>query len=212
MPIKTEIIGELTTYIDRDLPQGLIWYIEQFSFIEDRKLKEYLANEFYTARYIYKLMEALNVKARDLNAHVKFQIIQYASIFESVICYLLWNKYKDHEAVQKIQYHLEYHPVQALSKKSRIFFDDEEVYICRLKKDVKTPEYSIKFDDKVNAAVEIGFLKSDLAEDIKQIYKLRNNVHTSKAAKAQFTFELEQSKKAYLRMEPFIIGIKEFIE
>ena len=211
MPLEKRTIDEIFKYVKRDLPDEDVWFLDRFDFIDDIILREYLAKEFYSARYMNKMMEALNLSEYELFAHVKFQIIQYASIYEAVICYLLWNRYNEHEAVKEIEYHSEYRKVGALSSKTKILYDNEPVILCKLKNNVKTTEYSIKFDDKVDAAVRIGFLDGNYADDIKNIYGLRNNVHIAKAAKEEFEYEIEQSKLAYRRMMPFIDRIKEFI-
>jgi hypothetical protein len=211
MPLEAEDITKVLNYCKRDLSQEYKFFLDTFDFISDKDLQEQLAQEFYSSRYIYKLMEALNLSGHELYAHVKFQIIQYASIYEAVICYLLWNKYADHDALRKIEFHKEYRKVEALSKPTKILFGEEECVIC-VSRSVKTPPPSIKFDDKVNASVEIGFINIKYAEEIKNFYKLRNLVHIEKASKSEIDFEIGQARLSYLRMEPFIKDIKEFIK
>jgi len=210
MPLEAAEIERVLGYCKRDLPQSFDFFLEKFDFIEDKDLKDQLAQEFYAARYMYKLMEALNLSDRELYAHVKFQIIQYASIYEAVICHLLWNRFADHDALRKIEFHKEYRKVEALSKKAKVLYEDEECIIC-VSRNVKTPSPAIKFDDKVNAAVEIGFLDVIYAAEIKNFYKIRNLVHIEKASQSEIDFEIEQAKLAYRRMEPFIDRIKSFL-
>jgi hypothetical protein len=210
IPLESEAIARIKDYINRDLPSGIYWYMEQFDFIKNKDLQEYLAYDFYSARYIYKIMEALNASFSEKEAHVKFQIIEYASIYEAVICYLLWQVFPTHQAVEEIEYHIEYRPMPALSSKAKLLYDSEETFICK-KINAKTPEASISFTDKVDAAVKIGFIDISHADDIKNIYKLRNTVHTATAAKKNIEYEIEQSKIAYERMKPFIDNIKNFL-
>ena len=101
MPLKRNEIDTVMNYCKRDLPQDHKWYTDQFNFIKDANLQESLAREFYTARYIYKLMEALCLEDFELHAHLKFQTIQYASIYEAVINYLLLNNFKEDINVKK---------------------------------------------------------------------------------------------------------------
>lgn len=211
MPLEKDMIESVLGYCKRDLPQDFDFFLGKFDFIDDATLRNKLAQEFYNSRYMYKLMEALNLTGHELYAHVKFQIIQYASIYEAVICYLLWNKFKDNEAVKTMEVHQELRKVSALASPTVLTYDGVEAYICQ-NRNVKTAAPSIKFDDKVNAAVEIGFVEEIYAEEIKQFYKLRNFVHIEKASKDQFEFEIEQSRLAYRRMEPFIDHLKGFFK
>ena len=104
MPLSLDNRKNILEYCDRDLP-STEWYLDQFDFIEQDALRKRLALEFYAARYLYKLGEALKVSGAHMHAHVKFQIIQYASIYEAVIVYLLWNRFSEHGAVISIQFH-----------------------------------------------------------------------------------------------------------
>lgn len=211
MPLENQDITKVLDYCKRDLPQDYNFFLNTFDFIHIKELQEQLAQEFYAARYIYKLMEALNLSGHELYAHVKFQIIQYASIYEAVICYLLWNKFDNHPELTNIEYHKEYRKVEALAKPTKVLYAEEECVLC-VSKSVKTPPQSIKFDDKVDVAVKIGFLKQNYGEEIKMFYKIRNLVHIEKASKSAIEFEIEQAKLSYRRMEPFIREIKDFLK
>ncbi len=173
MPLDDSTIDEVLTYCKRDLPQNHDWYINEFDFIEDTALKESLAREFYTARYIYKLMEALFLEDYELHAHLKFQIIQYASIYEAVINYLLLNNFKEDANVKKISTHTSLREITALSGLTEITYEGNKIFTC-LKKETKTPWTSIPFHDKVDASVDIGFVDEIYAEEIKSFYTLRN--------------------------------------
>jgi hypothetical protein len=76
MPLEAKVIEGVLLYCDKHLAKEG-WFNEQFDFIEDEKLAQRLSLEFYAARYIYKLGEALSVSDKKLHAHVKFQITQF---------------------------------------------------------------------------------------------------------------------------------------
>jgi hypothetical protein len=210
MPLETKTINEVLNYCKRDLPQDHNWYINEFDFIKDQALQESLAREFYTARYIYKLMEALFLEDYELHAHLKFQIIQYASIYEAVINYLLLNNFKEDENVKKISAHISLREIAALSGLTEITYEGNKIFTC-LKKETKTPWTSIPFHDKVDASVDIGFVNEIYADEIKSFYTLRNSIHIEAAAKKNIEYEIEQSKIAYKRLRPFIDDIKAFL-
>jgi hypothetical protein len=210
MPLPTSTSEEVLNYCKRDLPDNFEWYRDEFDFVADNDLQEELAKAFYSSRYIYKLMEGLAISGNELHAHLKFQIMQYASIYEAVINYLLLNRYKEHTSVQTIQLHKAYRPIAALASPTKLTYEGNETFIC-LHKDAKTPWTSISFQDKVNAASDIGLIDEQLGEEIKEFYRLRNSVHIEAAAKRGIDYEVKEAKLAYRRMRPFIDQIKEKI-
>src|SRR5580700_5102283 len=104
MPLGKLARDQVLRYCDRDLPSaGNV--SAMFDFITDQELKEQVEAEFYAARYVYKLGEALAVVDEKLHAHVKFQIVQYAGIYEAIIVNLLWTVFAEHPEVTNIEYH-----------------------------------------------------------------------------------------------------------
>jgi hypothetical protein len=203
MPLSKETASLIHAYCVKDLPGNLQWHVDQFSFVTNVELQKRLGRAFYSSRYISKLMEALSVTGDELHPFVKFQIMQYASIYEAVICHLLWDRYKDHVEVKKLQTHKAYKPLNALAKLATMMYETETLYTCVLR-DAKTPRNSIPFRDKVDCAVRIGFLDESYAGDIKRIYELRNLAHIETEAEKQIDVEIEHAKTGYWRLKPFL--------
>lgn len=210
MSLEKTLREQIQSYCTKDLPGDLDWHIQKFDFIDDIELRERLGRAFYAARYMSKLMEALYVKDNELHPFVKFQVMQYASIYEAVITHLLRNKFKDHSEVVALQTHKAYKPVSALGSSTTIKYGEEQVYTC-VYKDEKTPKNSIPFGDKVDCGVRIGFIEATYAEDIKNIYTLRNLAHIETEAKKQIEIEIEHAKLGYWRMQPFLDKIEKFL-
>lgn len=212
MPLDAETRSQVLDYCDAHLPEdGAV--AQMFDFIGDPVLQKRVEAEFYAARYIYKLGEALAVSDERLHAHVKFQIVQYAAIYEAIIVHMLWNVYPTHQAVTAIEFHEVYKKTATLPKALSLTLADtsEEVVLCVGVRQ-KTSRISIKFDDKVDASVQIGFLDFTLGEEIKQFYKLRNAIHLESAIKNQIIYEIDNSLLAYRRMQPFTRGIRGFLK
>ncbi|WP_371420513.1 hypothetical protein [Tardiphaga sp.] len=203
MPLEQSIRDTVRTYCTKDLPGDIQWHIDQFSFIEDPELRKRLGRAYYSARYISKLMEALLADGDEIHAFVKFQIMQYASIYEAVISYLLWSRYKDHPEVKALQTHKAYKPVSALGSQTSMKYGDEAIFPC-VYRDAKTPKNSIPFKDKVDCAVRIGFLDEAISGDIKRTYELRNLAHIETEAEKQIEVEITQSRASYWRLKPFL--------
>ncbi|MBZ9810715.1 TTC39/IML2 family protein [Mesorhizobium sp. ESP-6-2] len=210
MPLEKAFRDQVLAYCDRDLPSAAD-VTAMFDFLEDEGLRNRIEAEFHSARYIYKLGEALNVADARLHGHVKFQIVQYAGIYEAIIVHLLWTKFVDHLAVTSMEFHKVYK--KAASLPSTLHFataSGEEISLC-VHVTEKTNPFSIKFDDKVDAAVAIGFVDESIGEDIKSFYKLRNGIHLESAIKNQIKYELDSSHLAYRRMKPFTEGIRGYL-
>jgi hypothetical protein len=211
MPLDQNIIETIDQYCKRDLPGDIQWHIDQFNFIDDTELKKKLGRAYYSARYMSKLMEATQAGGDEIHPFVKFQIIQYASIYEAVTSYILWNKYPEHEEVKLLQIHKAYKPINALGSLTNLTYDGKELHTC-LYKDSKTPRNSIPFKDKVDCAVRIGFIDEAYSEDIKNLYRLRNLAHIETEARRLEEMELEDSKKGYWRIKPFLERITELLK
>jgi hypothetical protein len=203
MPLQDTLRAEIGAYCKRDLPGDLQWHVDQFGFIESIELRKRLGRAFYSARYVAKLMEALLAAGDEVHPFIKFQIMQYASIYEAVVVNLLWTKYVDHPEVKQLQTHKAYKPVAALGSLASMKFGVEAIHTC-VYRDSKTPRNSIPFKDKIDCAVRLGFVEAAYAEDIKRVYELRNLAHIETEAEKQIEVEIEQAKTGYWRIKPFL--------
>lgn len=210
MPLEKALRNTVLDYCDRDLPPDT-HVAALFDFIDDEKLRERVEAEFKAARYIYKLGEALNASDERLHAHVKFQIVQYAGIYEAIIVNLLWGRYAGTSQVMDIEYHNTLRKVATMPSNIQMTTGDREEVVLSVERRERTPPISIKFDDKVDAAVAIGFVDKGIGEEIKSFYKLRNAIHLESAIKYEVRYELEYSQLAYRRMLPFTTGIRGFL-
>jgi hypothetical protein len=203
MPLDETTRTLVHDYCVRDLPGDLQWHVDQFSFVKDTELRFRLGRAYYSARYVYKLMEATFVSGDERHPFVKFQIMQYASIYEAVVVYLLFDKFESHSEVVQLQTHKAYKPIAALAGITEMKYGAENIFTC-VYRDAKTPRNSIPFKDKVDCAVRIGFVDAAFAGDIKRTYELRNLAHIETEAAKQLEVEIEQSKTAYWRLQPFL--------
>lgn len=209
MPLMPFIISQVSEYCERDLGKFYQDYVDTFYFVDDDGLRERLGKEFYTARYMAKLQEAMNYdeKSFQLSGYLKFQIVQYAGIYEAVISYLLKNKFSTDSRVEKLGNKVEYKKVDALSDGMNMQFNGDKVYTCK-KCHVKTDWEYINFEEKLKVAKEIGFVTEDTYDVILATFKLRHSVHIEKAVKADILFEIEQARRAYVTIYTFLTDIR----
>jgi len=155
-------------------------------------------------------MEALYASGDEVHAFIKYQIIQYAAIYEAVVSHLLWTRYKEHPEVKALTTHKSYKPINALGHAVKMTYDAEQVFTC-VYRDTKTERNSIPFKDRVDCAVRIGFVDSSFSEDIKEIYVLRNLAHIESEAETKIEVEIKDAKTGYWRMKPFLDKVRDAV-
>lgn len=185
------------------------WFKNFFSFISNEALKSHLADAFYQARFLYKLMSGLKLTSFKRTAVLKFQIQQYASIYEAIIDHTLETYHKDE--IKEILKEIDYRPVPALASTSRLTFDNEPVFVCR-QTTRAIPLKKVKIDSRTKIAVDLGIISLDIKNAIDELYDLRNNVHLLKAANSDYKPKLEEAIAAFNIMKPFVISVKRHLK
>lgn len=233
MAFTEEIKKAIDEYCCRDLNNDE-WYEKQFDFIKDATLKNRIACEFKNVRYIYKIFEGLSAKDELYLAEVRLQILMYASIYEAVIHYLLFEEYYKNEEkvkdllVQKVNKPFCIPPKQQTELESLLSHDGKQIipyFSTTQKRDIT----KIRFDEKCKLAFELGILAeipkqsehpSSIVEaedcqdmpmfcaELIRIYEIRNAIHIHAEIKKDIDYQIELSKVAYRRMQPFIAQIK----
>lgn len=220
MPFTNEIKKEIYKYCENHLADDA-WYENQFDFILDEAMKKRLICEFKATRFAYKLYEGLEAENENLLFEVRNQIISYATIYEAVIHYVLYNYYQDTEQFHDMTHHTIPIKISIPEDKQKkleqeLLHDNKEIatfYYGEKKKEEK----QIRFDDKCITAKNIGLLHDfenskgqiiDLPSEIIEFYWYRNGIHLIAEQRKGIQYELELSKRAYRRMQPFIEQIK----
>lgn len=231
MPFRKEIQEYIQDYCMKHLPDEN-WINNEFEFIKDETLRKRIEIEYKNARYLYKIFEGLNVQGERLLAEVRLQILMYASIYETVIHYVLFDEYyKDNQDVKDLlmQKTLKPYciPQKSLTKISNVLRHDQKDIIPCFRTTVKRDITKIRFEEKCLVAKKIGILDDikldmekideqtgikineiNLCEDLIKIYELRNAIHIHAELKKDTDYHLYMSKLAYKRMKPFIEQVK----
>ena len=137
----------------------------------------------------------------------------------------MYNYYQDTQEFHRMQYHtvptrMSFSEKQMMEVKKVLSHQQEALYIYH-QQERKKDESQVRFDDKCKAAQALGLLKPftndhgevvDLPSEIIEIYGYRNAIHLVAEHRKGIAYELELSKKAYRRMQPFIEQIKAGLE
>jgi len=194
-------------YIDGHLADWE-WHKNRFSFISDHTLRDRLADEFISTRYVYKLLEGMAADDWLLRAQIRLQVLSYASIYEAVIHHILFD---DLSANPKVQALIEFKTKKQISipahKKAALeaaLEHDGKEIIPTYEGIGRTDESKVRFEKKAECAAELGLIEHWLMEEIIEFYEARNAIHIHAEIRKSLDYQLDLSKRAYLRMEPFI--------
>lgn len=204
MAFEDAVKEYISTYVTGHLPNKNEME-KQFNYIHDEELKERIFKEYYICRYVYKFFEGMNAKDELLDAEVRLQVIMYANIYEAIIHYVLFSLYNDRQIVKDLEYvkapieisipHEKYAQLQtALQHNGKTI---KTYYIDLKRRDIT----KIRFDDKAEAAFQLGLIDESLKDEIIQIYNLRNGIHLHAELRKQTVWDIEMSKLAYWRIE-----------
>ncbi len=219
MPFDPEVGMAVDQYAMADLPGGIEWHVEFFDFLgDDSVLQQRLGQEFFAARYMYKVLEGMRSQAEwAKDMQVRHQVLQYASIYEAALHHLLLNTLSDTAPVRGLRYKQQLKrysiPPDLRSEFDRLnnTIHDGKRILPAFRAETRIRDREIRFEDKVAAAVALGLLAETLAKDIKDIYDARNAIHIHAELKRGRLWEIELSRKAYRRMRPFRRQVWEFL-
>jgi hypothetical protein len=211
MPFEPETQHKVDAYARQDLNGDLADHIEFFSFLDnDPELMKRVGEEYYSARYLYKLWEGLRIEdewAR--RAQVQLQVQQYASIYEACLHHLLFDRCKDHAQVRVLlniptlkQWSVNHDLQRRLDAVST---PEGRRVVAAIESTVKLSDTKVRFDSKARAAASIGIIDDDLAKELIEFYTARNMIHIHAELKqgADWTWEIDFARQAYWRLQKF---------
>ena len=216
--ITTDMKREIISYCNQDIvPDENFnrqtqyhseWFTQYFSFLSDTSLATNLGEAFYQARFLYKLMTALTLPKAKSYGIIKFQIIQYASIYEGILDYLL-NKYYKDETEHKYA-NIEYSRV-SISASAKITYDGAVVELYKKKIKTKPIKY-MRIQYRLDFAVEKAIISRTLRDRVDALYDTRNNIHILRAIQTQYKPRVNDSKLAFELMNDFVNEVKTFCQ
>lgn len=183
------------------------WHRSFFGFIEDSILAQRLGDEFLSARFIYKVLEGLEAESWLLRAQIRLQVAAYASIYEAILHYVLFERCSDEPEVLKL---VEFPTKKVISipKESQAILEkhlmhDGKQIIPTYEAIGRTDETKVRFDRKADCAFRLGFIEEWLRDDLVEFYEARNAIHIHAEIRKSLNYQIDLSKRAYRRMEPF---------
>ena len=214
--LDSAIAGMIDDYARGDLPPRE-WFTDYFDFIRDPPLRERLSDEFYTTRYVYKILEGLAVQRELQVAQVRLQVLQYASIYEAILHHLLFDVLKAEPQVQQMlsfQSLKKYSVPPAMRETLAGLVHDGHRIVPAYYSESQVSPSKVRFDDKARCVCDLGLIDGAMRNDLISIYEARNAIHLHAELRKGISWELELSRTAYRRHKPLreqiVRGLRRF--
>ena len=214
MAFEEEIKKKVATYVEAHLPDNG-FYQSFFWFISDAALRTRLEDEFKSTRYVYKLLEGLQVADELLVAQCKIQILLYASIYEAVLHHVLLQEYAaTPEVIDLTSYEHKKpinisHVIRDRIQKTYSPIGGISVYESERR---TVDERKIVFDEKAETARRLGFIDQKIKNVICDVYSMRNAIHLHAELRCGVTYDLQAAHKAYWHLQGFANQIGDRLE
>jgi hypothetical protein len=207
MPFKEEIRVAVDSYARGDLPGDVDHHVEFFEFLDDDPgLQRRVGEEFFTARYIYKILEGLRIDEEwARRAQIQLQVQQYASIYEACLHHVVFVTCGSEPTVRELLKMAGLRPYQ-VSKElqdglSAVSAPNGAAVVAAVESEFKRAETTVRFEEKADVAVELGIIDPPLAAELKEFYTARNMIHIHAELRKEPNWELDLAKNAYRRLE-----------
>jgi hypothetical protein len=206
MTFDPEIKSEIEKYSTAHIAD-IDWHISFFSFVQNDKLAKRLGEEFLSARVLYKILTGMQAEGWMKRAQIRGQVFSYASIYEAVIHHLLFDRLAtEPQVIALTQFPTK--KLISIPKKHEAVLQqylshDGKRVIPTFETIGHTDESKVRFDRKAECAVELGFIKRALCDDLVEVYEARNAIHIHAEIRKNLDYQIHLSKKAYRRMQPF---------
>ena len=200
--VKTQI----ATYIGAHVADEA-WHVSYFDFVGDSSLGKRLGEEFISTRYIYKLLEGLEAQDWLLRSQIRLQVLSYASIYEAVLHHILFETMAaEPQVIALTEFPMKKQisiPTASLAMLAKHLEHDGKQIVPTYEAVGKTDESKVRFDKKAECAESLKLIEPWLREELVEFYEARNAIHIHAEIRKSLNYQLDLSKRAYIRMQPF---------
>ena len=179
------IIDAMANFAKNDIKDVAALEADEFSHVADPAMKTALAETLYGARWLYKLGLALLANNQEQFAHVRAQIIDYASVAEALLADLIVQAYRKNK-LQGPRWQCKY--VRGATPLTWNAANPEE-----------TIAYTT-FEWRIIVANESGIINSTLSGQLNGIRTRRNTVHLTAKVKAGVSYYAGLAKRSHAAM------------
>lgn len=206
MAFDAETKNTINAYISAHVADEA-WHVAYFDFIANAALAQRLGEEFISTRYIYKLLEGLEANDWMLRSQIRLQVLSYASIYEAVLHHLLFDCLGTEPQVVALtefptKKQISIPPASLVVLAQHLEHDGKKI-IPTYEAVGRTDDTKVRFDKKAECAAALGMIEPWLKDELIEFYEARNAIHIHAEIRKSLNYQLDLSKRAYLRMQPF---------
>ncbi|MBA1254776.1 hypothetical protein G7021_19160 [Pseudomonas carnis] len=161
---------------------------QDFKHVADNELRKALAETLYGARWLYKLGLALLANGDEQSAHVRVQVIDYASICEALLADMI----------------VQAHAKGVLAGDQHTFFDVRKKSPMNWGADPRTSIHKTTFEWRIIVSQESGIIDSSLATSLHTIRNHRNTVHLTLKIREGVAYYAGMARRAHTAMRVLI--------
>lgn len=183
-----ELIDAVARFAKKDIRTPEQFEQNEFKHVMDQELRQALAETIYGARWLYKLGLASLANGNEQSAHVRVQVIDYASICEALLADMIDQG----------------HARQKLAGTQFNFFDRSKKSPMRWTVPPKRSIHSTSFEWRIIVAHESGIIDSDLVKILHKIRNQRNTVHLTLKIREGVAYYTGMAKLAHTAMYELI--------
>ncbi len=191
-----EIIDAMARFAKKDIKSAIELEADEFSHVANPDLKKALSETLYGARWLYKLGLALLANNQEQFAHVRAQIIDYASICEALLADVL----------------VQAHSKGKISGPQSQWFDAKKKrkLIWNAADPLKTI-HATTFEWRITVAQESGIIDSALSGELNKIRTRRNTVHLTLKVMMGVSYYAGLAKRTHEAMHRLIAQTKTWV-
>jgi hypothetical protein len=178
-----QVIDAFAEFARSDLKSPGDLEVDEFSHVSDATLRRRLSEVFYGVRWIYKLGLALLTRDAERAAHVRAQIVDYASVSEGLLAHCLSHAIRN-----------------GYTTGTGYMFDDPDTQRRPINWNSANPEPTLRrrtFWWMIRIAREFGIINPALETELNWLRTQRNTVHLQERSAVGKTAFLNQSKRAF---------------
>ena len=178
-----QVIDAFTQFAREDLKTPAEYANDEFAHVADPGLRRNMSEVFYGVRWIYKVGLALLTKDVERAAHVRAQIVDYASIAEGLLSYCIGHAIRGGHVVG-----------------TSYEWRDPDRQNNRIKWNLTNPEAALQkqsFWWLIRIAGDFKIIQPALQKELGRLRVQRNSVHVRHRATVGKTAYLNQSKRAF---------------
>jgi hypothetical protein len=180
-----EIIDAMARFAKRDIKDVAALVADEFSHVANVELKQALAETLYGTRWLYKLGLALLANNHEQFAHVRAQIVDYASVAEALLADLIAQAFRKGK-LSGPQWQKKFTRGSAL-----------------LTWNSADPDKTVAgttFEWRIKVAHESGIIDSTLTSKLNSIRTRRNTVHLTAKVMAGVSYYSGLAKRSHEAM------------